>query len=97
MNETKWKRSRKEKASFSEEAALDNGRVRLSKEIPIPSLPSQLPLANMLHRDLMGLLLATKIKNQRPEIKGIYVTQYAYPNQKNIPVPAAGAKILTLS
>ena len=36
-----------------QKAAQGNGRARLGKKIPIPPLPSQLPPANMLHRDVM--------------------------------------------
>lgn len=36
-----------------QKATQGNGRARLGKKIPIPPLPSQLPPANMLHRDVM--------------------------------------------
>ena len=52
---TKRKRSMKEgEASCSEKMAQGKStRVRIWKKIPVPPLPSKLPPANLLHRDIL--------------------------------------------
>lgn len=40
-------------ASCSEKKEEGSGKVRLRKKIPVPPLPSKLPPANMLHRDVL--------------------------------------------
>ncbi|KAF0874606.1 DPPA4 protein, partial [Crocuta crocuta] len=83
-----------------EKTAQDSGRVRLRKKIPIPPLPSTLPPANLLHRDILRawcqqLKLSTKGQKLDAYRR---LCEFAYANQmKNIPLTAQEAKILTAS
>ncbi|XP_025724475.1 developmental pluripotency-associated protein 4 isoform X1 [Callorhinus ursinus] len=101
MSGTKRRRSMKEdKASHSEKKAQGDGKVRLRKKIPVPPLPSKLPPANMLHRDVLRAWCQQLKLSTKGQKLDVYkrICEYAYPDQKkNIPVTAEEAKILTQS
>ncbi|XP_029794566.1 developmental pluripotency-associated protein 4 [Suricata suricatta] len=95
-NGTKRKRSMKED---KEKTAQDKGRVRIRKKVPIPPLPSTLPPANLLHRDVLRawcqqLQLSTKGQKLDAYKR---LCEFAYPNQTSIPLTAKEAKILSPS
>ncbi|XP_035557953.2 developmental pluripotency-associated protein 4-like [Canis lupus dingo] len=96
---TKRKRSMKEgKASCSEKTAQESTRVRIRKKIPVPPLPSKLPPANLLHRDILRAWCQELKLSTKGQKLDVYkrICEYAYPDQKtNIPVTAEEAKILT--
>ncbi|XP_006729790.1 developmental pluripotency-associated protein 4 [Leptonychotes weddellii] len=93
---TKRKRSMKED---KEKKAQGNGKVRLRKKIPVPPLPSKLPPANVLHRDILRAWCQQLKLSTKGQKLDVYkrICEYAYPDQKNIPVTAEEAKILTQS
>nr|XP_045042497.2 developmental pluripotency-associated protein 4-like [Desmodus rotundus] len=98
--ETKQKRSRKDdKASCPQEMEQDNKKVRIQKKIPIPPLPLKLPPVDLLHRDIVRawcqqLKLSTKGLKVEANKR---LCEYAYPNQKYIPVSSKEARVLTES
>ncbi|XP_044110975.1 developmental pluripotency-associated protein 4 isoform X4 [Neovison vison] len=94
---TKRKRSMKEDKEKKEEGS---GKVRLRKKIPVPPLPSKLPPANMLHRDVLRAWCQQLKLSTKGQKLDVYkrICEYAYPDQqKNIPVTAEEAKILSES
>ncbi|XP_076973589.1 developmental pluripotency-associated protein 4 [Tamandua tetradactyla] len=97
---TKRKKSKKDdKASCSQENAPGNNSPKPRKKIAIPPLPSKLPPVNLLHRDILRAWcqqLKLSTKGQKLEAYR-RICEYAYPNQKDIPVTAKEAKILTQS
>ncbi|XP_077915089.1 developmental pluripotency-associated protein 4 [Halichoerus grypus] len=86
-------------ASGSEKKAQGDGKVRLRKKIPVPPLPSKLPPANVLHRDILRAWCQQLKLSTKGQKLDVYkrICEYAYPDQKNIPVTAEEAKILTQS
>ncbi|XP_032990796.1 developmental pluripotency-associated protein 4 [Rhinolophus ferrumequinum] len=95
---TKRERSMKEdEASYPQNMAQDNKKIRLRKKIPVPPLPSKLPPINLVHRDIVRawcqqLNLGTKGLKLEAYRR---LCEHAYPHQKVIPVTSAEAKILT--
>ncbi|XP_032262132.1 developmental pluripotency-associated protein 4 [Phoca vitulina] len=85
--------------SGSEKKAQGDGKVRLRKKIPVPPLPSKLPPANVLHRDILRAWCQQLKLSTKGQKLDVYkrICEYAYPDQKNIPVTAEEAKILTQS
>ncbi|XP_021548357.1 developmental pluripotency-associated protein 4 [Neomonachus schauinslandi] len=83
----------------SEKKAQGDGKVRLRKKIPVPPLPSKLPPANVLHRDILRAWCQQLKLSTKGQKLDVYkrICEYAYPDQKNIPVTAEEAKILTQS
>ncbi|XP_004391750.1 PREDICTED: developmental pluripotency-associated protein 4 [Odobenus rosmarus divergens] len=100
MSGTKRKRSMEEdKASGSEKKSQGDAKVRLWKKIPVPPLPSKLPPANTLHRDVLWAWCQQLKLSTKGQKLDVYrrICEYAYPDQKNIPVTTEEAKILTQS
>ncbi|XP_037683652.1 developmental pluripotency-associated protein 4-like [Choloepus didactylus] len=97
---TKRKKPLKDdKASCLQENAPSNHSPKLRKKIAIPPLPSKLPPANLLHRDVLRAWcqqLKLSTKGQKLEAYK-RLCEHAYPNQKDFPVTAKEAKILTQS
>lgn len=88
-----------DKASCSQKMVQDSKRVSLQKKRLIPPLPIKLPLLNLLHWDTVRawrqqLKLSTKGLKLEAYKR---LCEYAYPNQKDIPITAKEAKILTKS
>ncbi|XP_016017930.1 developmental pluripotency-associated protein 4 isoform X2 [Rousettus aegyptiacus] len=88
-----------DKASCPQKMAQDDKKVKLRKKIPIPPLPSILPPVNLLHRDIVRAW-CQQLKLCTKGLKlDVYrrLCEYAYPDQKDIPITAKEAKILTKS
>ncbi|XP_004479614.1 developmental pluripotency-associated protein 4 [Dasypus novemcinctus] len=97
---TKRKKNVKDdKASCSQENDSCKGSPKPRKKIPIPPLPSKLPPVNLLHRDVVRAWCHQLKLSTRGQKLEAYrrLCEYAYPNQKDIPVTAKDAKIQTRS
>ncbi|CAD7677490.1 unnamed protein product [Nyctereutes procyonoides] len=85
--------------SCSEKMAQEKStRVRIQKKIPVPPLPSKLPPANLLHRDILRAWCQELKLSTKGQKSDVYkrICEYAYPDQKkNVPVTTEDAKILT--
>ncbi|XP_036912719.1 developmental pluripotency-associated protein 4 [Sturnira hondurensis] len=98
--ETKRKRSMKDdKASCSQEMAQGKEKVRIRKKIPIPPLPAKLPPVELLHRDIVrAWCQQLKLSTKGLKVEAYKrLCDYAYPDQKYIPVSSKEARVLTES
>lgn len=91
---------KEDKAPCSEKTVHDNGSVRLWKKVQILSVPSEVPPANCLQRDILW----AQCKQQKLSTKGQKLDaykelcEYAYPGQNNnAPITAKEAKNLTVT
>ncbi|XP_036984543.2 developmental pluripotency-associated protein 4 [Artibeus jamaicensis] len=98
--ETKRKRSMKsDKDSCPQETAQNKERVRIRKKIPIPPLPVILPPVDLLHRDIVrAWCQQLKLSTKGLKVEAYKrLCDYAYPNQKYIPVSSKESRVLTES
>ena len=88
---------RRQSFLFGKDSTRQEYKSKYSEENPSSSITFETAttqLASLRHP--AGLVPRTQAEHQRPEIR-VYkrICEYAYPDQKNIPVTAEDAKILT--